>query len=145
LWETDTQFGQDFEERYKRLTFLLNKSSLYASMLQNFMENPKAKGTTDSSASSVKINGKPGKTPKNKRLRVESSDDEEEDARAKRSKPAETSDVKGSVKLPQPALITGATLRDYQLEGVAWMISLHKNGISGILGGLRVLSLSSCS
>ncbi len=37
-------------------------------------------------------------------------------------------------KFTQPPLITGATLKDYQLEGVAWMVSLYENGISGILG-----------
>ena len=34
----------------------------------------------------------------------------------------------------QPALITGATLKSYQLEGLQWMVSLDQNGISGILG-----------
>jgi ATP-dependent DNA helicase len=34
----------------------------------------------------------------------------------------------------QPVLITGATMKDYQLEGVEWMMGLHMNGISGILG-----------
>ena len=34
----------------------------------------------------------------------------------------------------QPALITGAKLKDYQLEGLQWMVSLDQNGISGILG-----------
>jgi ATP-dependent DNA helicase len=34
----------------------------------------------------------------------------------------------------QPALITGATLKPYQLEGLQWMVSLDQNGISGILG-----------
>lgn len=33
----------------------------------------------------------------------------------------------------QPRLVTGTKLRDYQLEGVAWMAGLHENGISGIL------------
>ncbi|TDL18206.1 hypothetical protein BD410DRAFT_793521 [Rickenella mellea] len=33
----------------------------------------------------------------------------------------------------QPASITGATLKPYQLEGVAWMVSLYESGISGIL------------
>lgn len=33
----------------------------------------------------------------------------------------------------QPALITGATLRDYQLAGVQWMVSLYENGLNGIL------------
>lgn len=35
----------------------------------------------------------------------------------------------------QPALVTGAKLKQYQLEGVQWMVSLDQNGISGILGG----------
>lgn len=34
----------------------------------------------------------------------------------------------------QPALVTGGKLRGFQLEGVAWMVTLWKNGISGILG-----------
>ena len=34
----------------------------------------------------------------------------------------------------QPTLITGATLKPYQLEGLQWMVSLDQNGISGILG-----------
>jgi ATP-dependent DNA helicase len=34
----------------------------------------------------------------------------------------------------QPALITGAKLKPYQLEGLQWMVSLDQNGISGILG-----------
>ena len=34
----------------------------------------------------------------------------------------------------QPALVTGAKLKPYQLEGLQWMVSLDQNGISGILG-----------
>lgn len=33
----------------------------------------------------------------------------------------------------QPKLVSGTQLKDYQLEGVAWMAGLHENGISGIL------------
>lgn len=33
----------------------------------------------------------------------------------------------------QPELITGGTLRDYQLAGVEWMVSLYENGLNGIL------------
>ena len=33
----------------------------------------------------------------------------------------------------QPSIIVGGTMRDYQLEGLNWMINLHDNGISGIL------------
>lgn len=34
----------------------------------------------------------------------------------------------------QSLLITGATLRDYQLAGVQWLSTLHANGLNGILG-----------
>eukprot|EP00127_Corallochytrium_limacisporum_P002041 Clim_evm29s99 gene=Clim_evmTU29s99 len=34
----------------------------------------------------------------------------------------------------QPALVSGGQLRDYQLEGVEWMIGLWENGLNGILG-----------
>jgi ATP-dependent DNA helicase len=34
----------------------------------------------------------------------------------------------------QSVLITGTKLKDYQLEGVAWMVGLYGEGISGILG-----------
>ncbi|EME27220.1 chromatin remodeling complex / DNA-dep ATPase [Galdieria sulphuraria] len=33
----------------------------------------------------------------------------------------------------QPALVTGGILRDYQLAGVEWIISLYENGLNGIL------------
>ena len=35
--------------------------------------------------------------------------------------------------LAQPSLIAHGTMREYQLEGLNWMISLHDRGISGIL------------
>ncbi|KAG0372653.1 hypothetical protein BGX24_012763 [Mortierella sp. AD032] len=33
----------------------------------------------------------------------------------------------------QPKLVTGGVLRDYQLAGVEWMVSLYENGLNGIL------------
>ena len=33
----------------------------------------------------------------------------------------------------QPTLVTGGQLRDYQLEGVEWLVSLFENGLNGIL------------
>jgi SNF2 family DNA or RNA helicase len=35
--------------------------------------------------------------------------------------------------------IVGGTLKDYQLEGVNWLVSLYHNGISGILADEMVL------
>ncbi|SPO39086.1 related to proliferation associated SNF2-like protein [Pseudozyma flocculosa] len=33
----------------------------------------------------------------------------------------------------QPKLVTGATMRDYQLDGLEWLVSLYENGLNGIL------------
>lgn len=48
--------------------------------------------------------------------------------------PSQSSGADPDQPLPdQPALVTGAVLRDYQLEGVAWLVSLYENGLNGIL------------
>ena len=51
--------------------------------------------------------------------------------------PAGTDSAEARPKFLQPALVTGGKLKDYQLEGVEWMVSLDKNGVSGILGASR--------
>lgn len=69
-----------------------------------------------------------------KRARVEESDEE---APIKQENPDSIATERENgprPKFPQPALVTGAKLKDYQLEGVEWMVSLDKNGVSGILG-----------
>ena len=33
----------------------------------------------------------------------------------------------------QPTLVSGGIMRDYQIEGLQWMINLDQNGINGIL------------
>ncbi|KAF9428423.1 hypothetical protein BGZ94_002442 [Podila epigama] len=54
------------------------------------------------------------------------------------SAPAPASEAEAPVKKPtisarQPSLVTGGILRDYQLAGVEWMVSLYENGLNGIL------------
>ncbi|KAK9239719.1 SNF2 family N-terminal domain-containing protein [Lipomyces kononenkoae] len=38
-----------------------------------------------------------------------------------------------SASARQPSLVTGGVLKDYQLAGVEWLISLYENGLNGIL------------
>lgn len=33
----------------------------------------------------------------------------------------------------QPSILKGGLLRDYQLDGLNWMISLYEQGLNGIL------------
>ncbi|KAG2213535.1 hypothetical protein INT47_009209 [Mucor saturninus] len=56
---------------------------------------------------------------------------EEQSAALKRKK--EDPITKPSISARQPSLVTGGILRDYQLAGVEWLISLWENGLNGIL------------
>lgn len=56
-------------------------------------------------------------------------------AQRKSRKRLKSEDLEDEVTIfPQPRLITGAKMKNYQLEGLQWMVALHQNGISGILG-----------
>lgn len=43
----------------------------------------------------------------------------------------------------QPALLVGGTLKDYQLKGLQWMVSLYNNRLNGILADEMVRSFAS--
>jgi SNF2 family DNA or RNA helicase len=40
------------------------------------------------------------------------------------------------------SVVKGGKMRDYQVQGLNWMISLHHNGINGILADEMVSPLS---
>lgn len=124
---------------------LLEKSSIFTEVLKDQMDRTREKHA----AVAVATQNRQTKTkPKQrarqsgrrasgrgKRTRVESDDErgsEDEGAEPPKRAKVLASDAKPAFL--QPALVTGATLKDYQLEGVAWMVSLWENGISGILG-----------
>ncbi|TFY53841.1 hypothetical protein EVG20_g9948 [Dentipellis fragilis] len=160
----DPDEEEDTEARLQRLSFLLEKSSLYANLLKDQMDRSREKHAAAAEAISEDAS-KSKKTPTKgrgrgrlsgrfasskskggKRGRIESDDEDAVDEvgdvpSAKRvkvetkSKDAVADEDEESSKptFTQPALLTGGTLKDYQLEGVAWMVSLWENGISGIL------------
>ena len=116
----------DDADRWARLEFLLKKSAAYAQLLKQRMDLTlqrqrqleMAEGDSDSedapSAGKRKRQRKQTKSSGRKKIKLEVDED---DTRIFR----------------QPQLVTGTKLKDYQLEGVAWMAGLHENGISGIL------------
>lgn len=44
----------------------------------------------------------------------------------------------------QPSILTGGTLREYQLQGLNWLIHLYDNGINGILADEMVRQGGQC-
>ncbi|KAK9495073.1 SNF2 family N-terminal domain-containing protein [Lipomyces doorenjongii] len=55
------------------------------------------------------------------------------EAAAEESKDAKPLSHPLSASARQPSLVTGGVLKDYQLAGVEWLISLYENGLNGIL------------
>ncbi|KAG1792327.1 SNF2 family N-terminal domain-containing protein [Suillus plorans] len=136
----ETIEDEEFQERFSRLERLLEKSFTYSKLLGAQMDKEKracALRAAMQAAAPSKPESSRRRLPRRgkKRSRVEESDEEE----APPVKPPiqEPPVVEGEngqrPKFPQPALVTGAKLKDYQLEGVEWMVSLDKNGVSGIL------------
>ncbi|KAG2090129.1 SNF2 family N-terminal domain-containing protein [Suillus discolor] len=136
----ETIEDEAFQERFSRLERLLEKSFTYSKLLGAQMDKEKracALRAAMQAAAPSKPESSRRRLPRRgkKRSRVEESDEEE--APPVKPQIQEPPVVEGEngqrPKFPQPALVTGATLKDYQLEGVEWMVSLDKNGVSGIL------------
>ncbi|KAJ1024722.1 hypothetical protein NDA16_002762 [Ustilago loliicola] len=64
----------------------------------------------------------------NKKSKTEASEDKDADG-------ADTKQNAGNEggRRNQPKLVTGAKMREYQLDGLEWLISLYENGLNGIL------------
>ncbi|CAE6440315.1 unnamed protein product [Rhizoctonia solani] len=133
----------DATRRMARLNFLLERSSLYAKILEariNQQKDEQAKKPVveKSTTQPQKTTGK-GK----KRTRasdsydiaghIDSSTLEKANKRARGEKVKEEESATVLPSMEQPELITGARLKDYQLEGVRWIASLWENGLNGIL------------
>ncbi|KAF8196975.1 SNF2 family DNA-dependent ATPase [Pholiota molesta] len=105
---------QETEKRLARLQSVLERSAVFSSILKSRMDEEKARqAAIHAQRNEIKKRGRP---PKRKKEAEVDKDEEQEP-------PA----------FMQPSLITGATLKQYQLEGLQWMVSLDQNGISGIL------------
>jgi ATP-dependent DNA helicase len=98
------------------------------------MEEDKKKMLDAQQAKKVKMDAtKAGR----KRGRAQDGYDGDTQGKRLKGESGEPVPVEGENQLvfEQPALVTGAKLKGYQLEGLQWMVSLDQNGISGILGG----------
>ncbi|KAI0300001.1 SNF2 family N-terminal domain-containing protein [Multifurca ochricompacta] len=129
------------DARFMNMQALLEKSSIYTEILKDQMDRSREKhasvaATTQKRTPKQKQRqsfGRAGRrhaSGRGKRMRMGTDDEGDGEEPSKRAKVLSDEHKPAFV---QPALLTGAKLKDYQLEGVAWMVSLWENGISGIL------------
>ncbi|KAJ7112773.1 SNF2 family DNA-dependent ATPase [Mycena crocata] len=115
-------------------TQVLERSALYSKILKQQMDAARERHVERRAAEREKL-----RAAKERKERAEAKKKAAAEARAgrrpvkrrRRNEPEQEED--DTAAFPQPALITGARLKDYQLEGLQWMVSLHEQGISGIL------------
>ncbi|CAF2997827.1 unnamed protein product [Rotaria socialis] len=123
------------EDQVKRFNYLLEQTEIFSHFVQDGQLNKHAKGAGPTSPLKMKTQVK-----KTTALQSTSAGDhrhrmteEEEDAEL-------LSDAKEAERLnsitrfdQSPWYVKGGEMRDYQVRGLNWMISLYENGINGIL------------
>ncbi|KAI8147758.1 SNF2 family N-terminal domain-containing protein [Fennellomyces sp. T-0311] len=155
--EAQAQFDTTVkEQRMKRLHFLLEKSGAYATILGQKLAKQQeearerdaapAPSTPSTTAAEKRTRGRPRKRKANDAeyqlgdylneedvKRRKQSDNDVGKAIQQELEQQTTEKTKPTVSARQPSLVTGGVLRDYQLAGVEWLISLWENGLNGIL------------
>ena len=102
------------DKKFKQLDALLDQTTIYSQFLSEQMETLEGEGEGGSGDGSGGAGAGGASVALGKRKKM--SEEEELEATKK--------------MLP---LMEGGSMRDYQLKGVKWMISLYQNGLNGIL------------
>ncbi|KAI8089804.1 SNF2 family N-terminal domain-containing protein [Halteromyces radiatus] len=113
--------SSSYENRLKRYRYLLGQTELFGHFLN--LKNEK-----DDALQTVLAEQKKSKMKEKRRRKTEKEEDEEI---LKDESGEQDSSV--TVFTESPAYVTGGKLREYQIQGLNWMISLFENGINGIL------------
>ncbi|KAJ2910119.1 chromatin remodeling complex Adenosinetriphosphatase [Coemansia aciculifera] len=115
------------EMQAKRFAFLLGQTDVFAHFIQGFIKDDNLKAEIKR-----QLDGKATKESGEGASRRHRKTEKEEDAELLREDSPEIVEVQQTF-LESPSYVTGGKMRDYQMRGLNWMISLYENGINGIL------------
>ncbi|KAI9247151.1 SNF2 family N-terminal domain-containing protein [Phascolomyces articulosus] len=113
-----------YNSRVKRYRYLLGQTDLFA----HFLDLKADKDEALQKVLEERHHGSKAEDGSRRRRKTEKEEDEE----ILKDESGE-SDEQLTVFTESPAYVTGGTLRDYQVQGLNWMVSLYENGINGIL------------
>lgn len=131
-------FIPSFYRQNNQLDFLLEKASEYSNFIRNDLQQLQFQMTEEAQKKMEKAErkrkkesggGKSGSSGKKKRMNNGAS----EHLKSAQDKDAVYRAGSRPIFIQPPNLSTDCTLKDYQLEGVRWLVSLYENGVSGIL------------
>ncbi|KAG0164364.1 hypothetical protein DFQ28_004861 [Apophysomyces sp. BC1034] len=113
-----------YQSRLKRYRYLLGQTELFAHFLNLKSEKDDALQTV------LRERDLNNKIEEGSRRRRKTEKEEDEEILKDESSEG---DEQLTVFTESPRYVVGGTLRDYQVQGLNWMISLYENGINGIL------------
>jgi len=129
--------------RTSQLDFLLSRAKEYSDFISadidELQNNMQAQAATEAMGGKKKGGKKRGKEESGKKKKKrkknsgEPTDGETNLQSAQDTYAAQKGDGKASIFIQPKNLRSGCILKDYQLEGVRWLVSLYENGVSGIL------------
>ncbi|KAJ2789400.1 chromatin remodeling complex Adenosinetriphosphatase, partial [Coemansia linderi] len=111
----------------KRFAFLLGQTDVFAHFIQDFIKDDNLKAEIKR-----QLDGKAVKESTEGASRRHRKTEKEEDAELLREDSPEIVEAQQTFS-ESPSYVTGGKMRDYQMRGLNWMISLFENGINGIL------------
>jgi ATP-dependent DNA helicase len=98
------------------------------------MENEDGKSTKKGKKRGKSSGGEDGGSSKKSRKKGKKNNGEPTDGEMNlQSAQEKTNAMKKAIFVQPPNLSGDCKLKDYQLEGVRWLVSLYENGVSGIL------------
>ncbi|GMF25659.1 unnamed protein product [Phytophthora lilii] len=125
-------------DKIAKLDSLLEKASLYSSFLFSNMDSAATVG--EPAKVEEQEEAEPPANGKRKRGKKAAQDGNKKAKKGvdklrevQGDKSMDTRQQPKKVEFKQPKLMTGGTLRDYQLEGIRWLCNLFENGLNGIL------------
>lgn len=125
------------QKQTSQLDFLLDKASQYSSFIARDLQELQ-ESLTDTARMKLEKAAKKDKKRKSKGGKESSGKKSKKNdggAALKSAQEKHATIVAGTkpIFIQPPNLADGCVLKDYQLEGVRWLVSLFENGVSGIL------------
>eukprot|EP00985_Skeletonema_marinoi_P027639 scaffold23018_cov205-Skeletonema_marinoi.AAC.2 len=127
--------------RNSQLDFLLNRAKEYSDFISNDIQELQEGMQAEALAAAAKADkkNKKSKQDSGKKKKRKKNNGEPTEGEMALGKAQETYSKSKAAAATKPIFIqpknlaNGCTLKDYQLEGVRWLVSLYENGVSGIL------------
>ena len=142
--QTNNNHHHTTHHRNAQLDFLLNRAKEYSDFISNdiqeLQEGMQAEATAVAARAEKKSKTNKSKQQQQQRKKRKKNNGEPTEGEMalgkaqetySKSKAAEASSK--SIFIQPKNLASGCQLKDYQLEGVRWLVSLYENGVSGIL------------